>query len=153
MFSNCEIKRQAAQPTMAVRTRTAMQDLPNVLGKLFCDIAAAIGEQGQQPMGPPYVAYFNMDVQALEIEVGFPVQKKLQPKGEVRPGAMPEGDVATCVYTGPYGEEMRPAYEAIMKLAADRKKTPTGVAYEIYFNSPEDTPPEKLQTQILMPLK
>lgn len=61
--------------------------------------------------------------------------------------------MATCIYTGPYGEEMRPAYEALAKLVEEKKQVSTGVVYEIYFNSPMETPPEKLQTQIVFPLK
>jgi effector-binding domain-containing protein len=30
---------------------------------------------------------------------------------------------------------------------------PTGVAYEVYLNDPDETPPEELQTQIAFPLK
>lgn len=153
MFTRCEIKEQPAQPVMSIRMRTKVQDLPNVLGKAFMDTATAIGEQGQQPIGPPFVAYYNMDMQDLDIEVGFPVAKKLQAKENVKPGEIAAGKVATTVYTGPYGDGMKEAYEALMKYVADSGKEATGVAYEIYFNSPMDTPPEKLQTQIVFPLK
>jgi effector-binding domain-containing protein len=113
----------------------------------------AIGEQGQQPRGPPFVAYYNLDMQDLDIEVGFPVAKKLQAKGEVKPGEMPAGKVATTTYTGPYGDGMKEAYEALTKLVEEKGEVPTGVAIEIYHNSPMDTPPEKLQTQIVFPIK
>jgi effector-binding domain-containing protein len=153
MFGKCETKKQPAQPVMSIRMRTAVQELPNVLGKAFGDVAMAIGEQGQQPRGPPFVAYYNMDMQDLDIEVGFPVAKKLQAKGEVKPGEIPAGKVATTVYTGPYGDGMKAAYEALAKLVEEKGEVPTGIVYEIYFNSPMDTPPEKLQTQIVFPLK
>lgn len=67
MFTKCEIRKQPAQPIMSIRMRTAVQELPNVLGKAFGDVAMAIGEQGQQPRGPPFVAYYNMDMQDLDI--------------------------------------------------------------------------------------
>jgi effector-binding domain-containing protein len=153
MFSKCEIRKQPVQPVMSIRTRTAVQDLPQVLGKAFGDVAMAVGEQGQQPQGPPFVAYYNMDMQSLDIEVGFPVAKTLQAKGDVKPGDIPAGSVATTVYTGPYGDGMKAAYEALSKHVEEKKQVPTGVVYEIYLNSPMDTPPEKLQTQIVFPLK
>lgn len=153
MFTKCEIKKQPAQAVMSIRTKTAVQNLPMVLGKAFGDVAMAIGEQGQQPRGPPFVAYYNMDMENLDIEIGFPVAKKLSGKGEVKPGEIPAGKVATCVYTGPYGDGMKEAYEALTKLVEEKGEVPTGIVYEIYFNSPMDTPPEKLQTQIVFPLK
>jgi effector-binding domain-containing protein len=153
MFSKCEIKKQPAQPVMSIRARTSVQNLPMVLGKAFGDVATYIGEQGQQPQGPPFVAYYNMDMENLDIEVGFPVAKKLTGRDEVKANEIPAGKVATCVYTGPYGEEMKAAYEALGKLVEEKGCVPTGVVYEIYFNSPMDTPPEKLQTKIVFPLK
>lgn len=153
MIGKCEIKKQLAQPAMSIRTKTAVQNLPMVLGKAFGDIATYIGEQGQQPQGPPFVAYYNMDMENLDIEIGFPVAKKLPGKGEVKASEIPAGKVATCIYTGPYGEGMKAAYEALGKLVEEKGSVPTGTVYEIYLNSPMDTPPEKLMTQILFPLK
>ena len=153
MNYKCEIKKQSAQPVMSIRTRTTVQNLPTVLGKAFGDVAMAIGEQGQQPQGPPFVAYYNMDMNDLDIEVGFPVAKKLQAKGDVKPGEIPAGKVATTVYTGPYGDMMKAAYEALGKYVEEKGQVPAGVVYEIYFNNPMDTAPEKLQTQIVFPLK
>jgi effector-binding domain-containing protein len=153
LFSKCEIKMQPAQPMMSIRMRTSVQNLPMVLGKAFGDVAMAIGEQGQQPQGPPFVAYYNMDMEDLDIEAGFPVAKKLSGKGDVKPGEIPAGKVATCVYTGPYGEVMKAAYEALTKYVEEKGEAPTGIVYEIYFNSPMDTPPAELQTQIVFLLK
>ena len=154
MFTKCEIRDQPVQPVMSMRMRTAIHELPNVLGKAFGDVAMAIGEQGKQPQGPPFVAYYNMDMENLDIEVGFPVAKRLQAKGDIKPGEIPAGKVAATIYTGPYGGDgMKEAYGALAKLVEEKKQVPTGVVYEIYLNSPMDTPPEKLQTQIVFPLK
>lgn len=153
MFSKCEIKKQPAQPVMSIRARTPVQNLPMVLGKAFGDVATYIGEQGQQPQGPPFVAYYNMNMEDLDIEIGFPVLKKLPGKGEVKASEIPAGKVATCVYTGPYGEEMKAAYEALAKRVEEKGLVPTGIVYEIYFNSPMDTPPAELQTKIVFQLK
>ena len=153
MFSECEIKKQPAQPVMSIRARTSVQNLPMMLGKAFGDVATYIGEQGQQPQGPPFVAYYNMEMENLDIEAGFPVAKKLPAKGDVKANEIPAGNVATCVYTGPYGDGMKAAYEALGKLVEEKGLVSTGIVYEIYFNSPMDTPPEKLQTKIVFPLK
>ena len=39
-------------------------------------------EMGKQPAGVPYAAYHNLDMQDMDVEVGFPVSKPL-PEGEV----------------------------------------------------------------------
>lgn len=88
----------------------------------------------------------------MEIEAGFPVVKKLPSGSEVKASEIPASNLVTCIYFGPYGDEMRSAYEALYKQAEEKGYVPTGVFYEIYYNSPVDTPPEKLQTKIVFTL-
>ena len=111
-----------------------------------------MGELQEQFAGPPFTAYYNMDMQDLDVEIGFPVPKKLPDKGTIKAGEIPAGKVATCLYTGPYNE-MEPAYNALHQWTQDNGYKLTGIAYEIYLNDPEQTPPEQLQTQIAFPLK
>ena len=67
MLYNCEIKEQEAQLTLSVRKNTSVQELPQVLGKVYGSIAQYLGELGVAPTGPPFVGFFNMDMQNLEI--------------------------------------------------------------------------------------
>jgi len=148
----CEIKEMPAQPAMSVRIRTNLENLPRALGQGFGTVAQYLGEQGQQPAGAPYVAYYNMDMSDLDIEIGFPVGKILPGKGDIKASKIPGGKTGTCLYTGPY-QEMPAAYEGLNKLLMEKGLEPTGIVYEVYYNSPMDTEPAKLQTLILFPLK
>ncbi|MCL4878279.1 MAG: GyrI-like domain-containing protein [Anaerolineae bacterium] len=152
MSYHCEFKNQAPQPTLSLRRRSAVQNLSQTLGQAFGMIGQYLEELGEQPAGAPYVAYFNMDMQDLDIEIGFPVARKLAGKAEIQAGEFPGGKLATCVYTGPYAE-IGPAYESLSEFVKANHFEPTGVAYEIYLNSPMDTPPQELRTQIVFPLK
>lgn len=152
MSYHCEIKEQPSQAALSIRIRTSVQDLPIVLGNGFSTVARYLGEIGEQPMGPPFVAYYNRDMEDLDMEIGFPISRKLPGKADIKASEIPGGKMGTCMYTGPY-PDMSPAYEALNKLVKDEGYEPTGIVYEIYFNSPMDTAPEKLQTLILFPLK
>lgn len=152
MTYHCEIKEMPAQPSVSIRARTKVENLPETLGRAFGAIIQYLGEQGQQPAGAPYVAYYNQDMTDLDVEIGFPVSQTMPGKGEIRASRIPGGKMGTCLYTGPY-QEMVPAYGALHKLVDEKGLEPTGVAYEIYYNSPMDTEPAKLQTLILFPLK
>ena len=77
-----------------------MQDLPQALGKAYGAIMQYLGELGMPPAGAPFVAYFNMDMQDLDIEIGFPVMQPLPGKGEVQASAIPAGKAAALP---PYG--------------------------------------------------
>jgi effector-binding domain-containing protein len=147
----CEIKEQAAQPVLSVRTRTTVQDMPKLMGEVFGAIAQYLGMSGAAPAGAPFAAYYNMDMQDLDIEMGFPVSNVLPGKDNIQASEMPAGKYGSCIYTGPY-DKMKPAYDALAQFVQEKGYEATGVAYEVYLNDPE-TPPEKLQTQILFPLK
>ena len=148
----CEVEEQAAQPTLSIRTRTSVQDIPQVLGKAYGAIAQYLGELGEQPAGPPFTAYYNMDMQNLDIEIGFPVSKRFPGKGDIGASEIPAGKVATCLYTGPYSE-MEPVYGTLFQWIKDNGYEATGLVYEMYLNDPGQTPPQELQTQIVLLLK
>ncbi len=152
MDLQCEIKEQAPQPVLSIRTKTRVEELPALMGQVFQSVALYLGEQGQVPAGPPFAAYYNMDMTALDVEVGFPVATALPGKGEIQPGTLPGGRVATVVYTGPY-EQMKSAYEELAKHVQASGAEPTGVSYEIYLSDPSQVPADQLMTQILFPLK
>ena len=96
-----------------------MENLPQTIGQGFGTVAQYLGEIGQQPAGAPYVAYYNMDMSDLDIEIGFPVSKKLPGKGEIKASQIPGGKMGACLYTGPY-QEMPSAYEALTKLVTGK---------------------------------
>ena len=79
MSYHCEVKEQPVQKTLSIRTRAAVQDLPQVFGEGYGAIAQYLGELGEQPIGPPFAAYYNMDMDNLDVEFGFPVARPLQP--------------------------------------------------------------------------
>jgi effector-binding domain-containing protein len=152
MSYQCEIKDQPAQPTLAIRAKTPVQGLPQVLGKAYGAVAQYMGEKGERPAGPAFVAYYNLDMQNLDVEVGFASAKKLPGKGEIQAGQIPGGKSASVLYTGPY-DQCGPAYEALTQFIKQSGHEATGVAYEFYLNDPQQTPPQQLQTLIMFPLK
>jgi effector-binding domain-containing protein len=152
MSYQCEVKEQPFQPTLAIRTRAPVQELPRALGDAYSAIAQYLGELGEQPAGPPFVAYYNQDMQDLDLEIGFPVSGELPDRGDIQTGEIPGGKLATCLYTGPYSG-IAQAYTALSEWMEANGYQPTGVAYEVYLNDPDETPPEELQTQIAFPLR
>jgi effector-binding domain-containing protein len=152
MSFKCEIKEMPAQPALAIRMRTSLQNLPQTIGECFGKVINYLGQTGEQPAGAPYVGYYNMDMNDLDIEMGFPVAKALSGKGEIKASQLPGGKMGTCLYAGPYSE-MPVAYEALTKLLEEKRLEPTGIVYEVYYNSPAEVRPEELQTLILFPLK
>ncbi len=148
----CELQEFSVRPALSIRTRTPIQDLPQVLGAAYGTIMHYLGELGEQPAGAPFTAYYSMDMTDLDLEIGLPVARNLPGRDTIQASELPGGRVATCRYTGPY-DTIAAAYEALSAWMAEQGHIPTGVAYENYLNDPADTPPEALQTMIVFPLK
>jgi effector-binding domain-containing protein len=152
MTLNIELVEQETQTVIFIRTRTSFADMPKLIGESYCKITAYLGELGEQPAGMPYAAYYNLDMQDMDLEMGFPVARQLPGKGEIKPGIIPAGKYVTCLYQGPYSQ-MERAYNEIFKWLQENNRELTGVYYEYYYNSPDEVPESELLTKIAIPVK
>ena len=152
MEYRCELLERPSQPTLVVRTRAPVQSVPQVIGQAYAAIMEYAGQLGVQPSGAPFVAYHNMDMEDLDMEIGFPFARQPAGKEDILAGEIPGGRAAACLHVGPY-DQLGAAYEALGKWMQARAYAPTGVAYEFYLNDPQATPPAELQTQLVFPLK
>lgn len=141
-----------AQPVISVRKISSLEKLPEDIGNAYSEIIAYLGELGEQPSDMPFVAYYNMDMEELDVEIGFPVRKELPSKGDMAPGSIPAGKKAIRMHKGPY-KEMAPVYEDMTKWIAENGLQPTGVAYEFYYNSIYEVPESELLTRIMFLIK
>ena len=152
MDFQCEIKEQESQATLSIRTRTSIDGLPKLLGESYGKIAGYLAELDAQPAGAPFAAYYNMDMQDLDVEIGFPVAKPLNGKDDIQASQVPGGKLGFALHTGRYGD-IAPAYDALTGFVIEQGFEPSGVAYEFYLIDPQKTLQDKLQTQIIFPLK
>jgi effector-binding domain-containing protein len=147
-----ELKEQKSQPVLSIRTRTTLADLPNIIGDSYHKIAGYLEELGEQPADVPFTAYYNLNMQDMDIEMGFPVSKPLPGKGDIKAGKIPLGKVASYMYKGIYSE-MEPVYNEIFKWINEKGYQPRGVYYEYYYNAPDEVPESELLTRIVIPLE
>lgn len=148
----CAIREQVAQPFLAIRTRTSISEMGSTLGQSYGAIMAYMGELGQQPAGAPFVAFYNQDMQDMDVEIGMPTAETLPGRGDIYGAEIPAGRVAECMYTGSY-QTMEPAYEQLAQFVAEQGEEPTGVAYEIYIDDASTKPQAEVRTLIVFPLK
>jgi len=153
MSYSCEVKEMPAQTVLTVRTRTNVQSLPQFFGMAYGSIMQHLGKLGELPAGPAFAAYYNMDMENLDVAAGFPVAKKLNGDGDkVQAGEMPAGKYAACLHVGPY-DTIAPAYNALIAWMQEHEYEATGIAYEVYLNDPAETPRTELKTQVMFPIK
>lgn len=152
MNYSIELKEQGARPVLSVRKITDVGNLPQEIGKAYGSIMQYMNELGEQPAEAPYTAYYNLDMEHLDVEMGFPVSKQLAGKGEIKAGSIPGGKYAECTYKGPYSG-MVPVYEAMNKWIVEKGFEATGISYEVYYNSPAEVPESELLTKVMLPVK
>ena len=61
------------------------------IGESYAKIAAYMGEKGVHPSGEPFVAYHNMDMQDLDVEIGFPIASPIPGKADIKSCSIPAG--------------------------------------------------------------
>jgi effector-binding domain-containing protein len=151
MEIHCSLVKREAQPTLVIRTRSSVNEIPKVLGEAYQRIATYLASINAAPTGPPYVGYHNDDMQDLDLEIGFPVTQAGAGEADIQVSEIPSGTYATTVYTGPY-EEIAEPYNQLMQWIEAQSLQPAGPVYELYLNDPANTPKEALQTLILFPI-
>jgi len=147
-----ELSEQPTQPVLSVRTRTSVGNLPQELGQAYQAIIEYLEGIGGSPAGAPFAAYYNLDIENLDVEMGFPVAKQLPGQGEIKAGEIPAGKQLSYLHKGPYAAS-ESAYKAMLQWIAKNGHIATGVAYEFYLNNPCEVPESELLTRIVFPLK
>jgi effector-binding domain-containing protein len=144
---------QPAQPVLSKRTVIPVSALPQELGKAYREIITYLGEIGEMAaVDSAFAAYYNMDMEHLDVEMGFAVTKSLPGKGEIKAGEIAAGKQVSYLYKGPF-EGLKPVYNALLQWIGENGHTPTGIAYEFYYNSPNEVPESDLLTKIILPLE
>ncbi|HOJ00504.1 MAG TPA: GyrI-like domain-containing protein [Anaerolineaceae bacterium] len=152
MKYDCRIIEAKDQPVLVVRTITAVENLPAFFGEAYGSIMQYLEELGEQPVGMPFAAYYNLDMKALDVEAGFPVARSLPAKDKIHSGMIAGGKFGITLHVGSY-DTVEPAYEALTAYVKQQGFEPTGVAYEYYLNDPGEDPSIKPETEIRFPLK
>lgn len=149
MKYSIEVVAQVATPTLSVRRHSPAEDLPAVLGQAYSEIIRYADRQGLRVLGPAFAIYYNMDMDNLDMEIGFVSGVRVSGNGIVQSSEIPAGQYVSAVYAGPYAE-MPALYQEMSAFMIERGLVPSGTACELYFNSPVDVPDTELRTQVLL---
>lgn len=147
-----EIRTVEPRNTLTVRVSVPVGELPLLMGRAFGEIAALMQRKGIPFAGMPFALYHNMDMNALDVEIGFPVAGAVAGEGKIQASTIPGGRVAWAVHVGPY-ETIEETYDALLSFARERGLKVCEWMYESYLNGPDTARPEELQTEICMPIK
>ncbi|HLV30211.1 MAG TPA: GyrI-like domain-containing protein [Chitinispirillaceae bacterium] len=147
-----QLKDTKETKTLSIRLTTSVSELPKIIGEAYEEIMAYMQHEGVQCSGYPYVLYHNMDMNNLDVDIGWPVQHDANGEGRIKPSTIPGGKVLFATHKGPYST-LENTYKEVMAYIEKNGIKTTEWMYEMYPNSPQDTPPEELITEIYFPVK
>jgi effector-binding domain-containing protein len=101
-MSEFSLVERAPQPTAVIRASLLVSDIPAFLGRAYRTVMQVLASQGMTPVGEPFAYYLVAPTTTVQLEAGFPVAGSFPMKGDVVPGELPGGTVATGTHVGPY---------------------------------------------------
>lgn len=120
---------------------------------------AYVKEQKLFTAGMEHICIYHNDPQVTEAEklrtdVCLVIHKPAEPKGEIGIKEIPGGKYAVFLYQGPYSN-LGAVYDYIFSkwLPESEQKLRTTSCFEKYMNNPGKTVPEKLKTEIYIPVE
>ena len=151
-MSEFSLLERAPQPTAVMRATIPVSEIPAFLARAYATVVQVLGAQGIAPIGAPFAYYLGAPTTTVEMEAGFPIAAACQPSGDVVPGVLPGGTVATGTHVGPY-EKMVDTYNRLTAWIAEQGLTLGNGMWEIYLTDPQQEPdPSKWRTQIYWPV-
>lgn len=131
----------------------------NRISEAFGRLGNIAGKAGIIGPSATMIAIYHDDPETtaeedLRSEAGIVVPENASLPSELMEMRIPSGRYASATHIGPY-EELGDAWARLMGgwLPSSGQRVGDGVSYEIYRNTPADTPKEKLRTELFLPLK
>ncbi|WP_039798094.1 GyrI-like domain-containing protein [Nocardia araoensis] len=138
--------------TAVVRDRVAAAGLRDFFDRSFRILPEVIAGQGAAIEGPAFCVYRKDSDAALDLEVGFAVDRCLRPERDVEAGCLPAGRVARIVHAGGF-DGLAAAWERLESWIVGQGLTAGPLRWEVYLTRPApDMDPAELRTELNWPV-
>ena len=131
----------------------------NEVGKTWEQFTMLLGKEGLLGSEPQFIGISHDDPAVTppdktRYDACVTVDGKFRANGEIGVQVIPGGDYAVLTHFGPY-DKLGESYAKLLGqwLPRSGRRLRTTPCLEIYFNSPENTEPEDLVTDIHAPLE
>lgn len=150
-ISDVMMKEQPEYPFVFLRkTIRFFEEFEEFSAQSFARIMAYLDDLGVLVSDGPIVCFHNMDLERLDVSVGFPLARYVEGDGEIRVEIKGAQRVVTAIDQGPY-EEQDPTLEEVFAWIQDHHATPLREIYYQYLNDTNRSPQEYL-TKMTIPI-
>jgi effector-binding domain-containing protein len=152
MAYTIEMKDRPAQQTVGLRTHSPVQQLPTLIPQTCDGVVQYLSQQGKPISGEAFVGYYNMDMENLDVEIGFTSAEPVPGNSKFTAGTIPGGKSASVLHVGSYAK-LYEAHGALHDWMTKNGKESASGYYELYLNDPANTPEDQLKTEVFTLLK
>jgi effector-binding domain-containing protein len=151
-ISNITVIKMPEVYTLTVRkTIDFMNEYSNFADQTFTKIKKYLENINEILGGEPIVCFHNMDLEKLDVEIGFPVANYINGNGEILGQIIPSQKVVLAIDLGPY-EKQDPTLGELFEWIQKNGYEMQGKIYYQYLNNPERNENELL-TKMIIPIK
>ncbi|MBU5361673.1 GyrI-like domain-containing protein [Enterococcus raffinosus] len=133
------------------KTINFFEEYAEFMGEAIGRILKLIEENEAFPSSGPIVCFHNVDLEALDVEIGFATPKPLKAQNELHTLTHPIRTIAVTIDRGPY-EQQDPTLEALMKWIPENGYEALGGIYYHYLND-ERQPENEYLTEMYIPIQ
>ncbi len=153
MTIQIEVRRIAPRRYVGVRRVVKHDGIGPTFGEIMPRLMAWLGGQGVPPEGPPAIFYHEMNHTTgdCDIEPAMFVATAVRGGGDIRVGEVAGGEVLVGTHVGPYST-LGQSWDAIMARAQELGRNVTQSPWETYVDDPRLVAPEKLRTELYLPM-
>ena len=138
--------------TAVVRGTIAAEEVTDFFDRSFSVLSEAMGAQGMHPTGAAFSLYRGIPDETMDLEVGFPADRAIEPDGSVEAGELPGGQVARVVHAGSF-DGLGEAWQRLGGWIAEQGLTPGETFWEVYVTEPSpEMDPADLRTELNWPV-
>ena len=151
-ITNITVVEQSAYYALVIRkTINFMAEFEEFSAQGYTKIMDYITSQNAFPAGAPIVCFHNMDLDKLDIEVGFPVATQMNGLKDIQCVEIPRQKVVTAIDQGAY-ELQDSTLEELFEWVKNNPYEMSGEIYYQYLNTP-DRPASEYLTKMMLPIR
>lgn len=153
MNNDVEIRALPPRYYVGIRRVVKQQEIGAACGEILPRMSKWLESRGIAVESPPITVYHsvNRDTGDFDIQPGFFVGESVEPDGDITCGRTAGGDVLTATHIGSY-DTLGDTWHAVRARATELNRPVTKSSWEVYIDDPGEVLPDKLRTQIFVPL-
>ena len=153
MLNTPDVVQLSTRTTAVIRMTVKREQMAAAFPAAIQEVLAGIRAQGALPAGPLFARYLRMGSGEVEVEIGFPLERPIEPEGRLTISSLPGGRALRAVHRGPY-EELYASWDQFGRWVAENGHDPDEGLWESYVTGPESSQDaNEWRTELFLPLK